>query len=640
MADFLAALKSQPLLTDGAMGSYLFKRTGRLSETNHVYEAFNLEQPDLIRDTHLAYLAAGARCLKTNTFGANRRQLRPFGLEGRIAALNQAGVQRAREAMATFAVQPPAAGPGFVLASVGPTAEVLDTPYAVADCYLEQLETLAAAGADALLLETFHSLPQLELLLGLIQRLPGMPPVIAQMSLGATPGDPAWAEPDPVGFIRRMAELGVAVAGVNCCAPWDASAFVDAVGDSEPVRSGRVRLAVMPNAGGFQRIGNRLMTTVNPESAGKLARSLADRGVRLLGGCCEMHPPHIAEMHNYLQSRGGARIVTAAPPPPAARPPIGPAEKAGNGRLSRKLQAGEFVVSIEMLPPRGTDGQIIRRKVDFIGELAASGLVDAVDFTDGSRGIPLVPPGDFIHLVRERLGWTAATGDPLELIPHFTGRDLNVMGIQGRLVGYHAQRIHNVLFVTGDPPKMSPTYPRSTAVFDLDSVAMIRLTQGCLNAGVDFGGVPLGRHADPRTHFTIGSGVELEARDRPRELDRLRQKLDAGADYLMTQPAFRPEPLAALEPFRGRVRCLIGVMVLTSLEHAQRMAQVPGVVVPESILRRLAAFPAVADQAKLGQEFAAEQIRGLVRAGWAGVYLMSTASGAGTIDVLRAGLAP
>ncbi len=640
MADFLAALKSQPLLTDGAMGSYLFKRTGRLSEINHVYEAFNLEQPDLIRDTHLAYLAAGARCLKTNTFGANRRQLRPFGLEGRIAALNQAGVQRAREAMATFAVQPSAAGPGFVLASVGPTAEVLDTPYAVADCYLEQLETLAAAGADALLLETFHSLPQLELLLGLIQRLPGMPPVIAQMSLGATPGDPARSEPDPVGFIRRMAELGVAVAGVNCCAPWDASAFVDAVGDSEPVRSGRVRLAVMPNAGGFQRIGNRLMTTVNPESAGKLARSLADRGVRLLGGCCEMHPPHIAEMHNYLQSRGGARIVTAAPPPPAARPPIGPAEKAGNGRLSRKLQAGEFVVSIEMLPPRGTDGQIIRRKVDFIGELAASGLVDAVDFTDGSRGIPLVPPGDFIHLVRERLGWTAATGDPLELIPHFTGRDLNVMGIQGRLVGYHAQRIHNVLFVTGDPPKMSPTYPRSTAVFDLDSVAMIRLTQGCLNAGVDFGGVPLGRHADPRTHFTIGSGVELEARDRPRELDRLRQKLDAGADYLMTQPAFRPEPLAALEPFRGRVRCLIGVMVLTSLEHAQRMAQVPGVVVPESILRRLAAFPAVADQAKLGQEFAAEQIRGLVRAGWAGVYLMSTASGAGTIDVLRAGLAP
>ncbi len=640
MVDFLAALKSQPLLTDGAMGSYLFKRTGRLSETNHVYEAFNLEQPDLIRDTHLAYLAAGARCLKTNTFGANRRQLRPFGLEGRIAALNQAGVQRAREAMATFAAQPHAAGPGFVLASVGPTAEVLDTPYAVADCYLEQLETLAAAGADALLLETFHSLPQLELLLGLIQRLPGMPPVIAQMSLGATPGDPARAEPDPVGFIRRMAELGVAVAGVNCCAPWDASAFVEAVGDSEPVRSGRVRLAVMPNAGGFQRIGNRLMTTVNPESAGKLARSLADRGVRLLGGCCEMHPPHIAEMHNYLQSRGGARIVTAAAPPPAARPPIGPAEKAGNGRLSRKLQAGEFVVSIEMLPPRGTDGQIIRRKVDFIGELAASGLVDAVDFTDGSRGIPLVPPGDFIHLVRERLGWTAATGDPLELIPHFTGRDLNVMGIQGRLVGYHAQRIHNVLFVTGDPPKMSPTYPRSTAVFDLDSVAMIRLTQGCLNAGVDFGGVPLGRHADPRTHFTIGSGVELEARDRPRELDRLRQKLDAGADYLMTQPAFRPEPLAALEPFRGRVSCLIGVMVLTSLEHAQRMAQVPGVVVPESILRRLAAFPAVADQAKLGQEFAAEQIRGLVRAGWAGVYLMSTASGAGTIDVLRAGLAP
>jgi homocysteine S-methyltransferase len=325
-------------------------------------------------------------------------------------------------------------------------------------------------------------------------------------------------------------------------------------------------------------------------------------------------------------------------PAPAVLPSIGDAEKRGNGRFSRKLKDGGFVVSIEALPPRGTDDRVIRRKMDFIAGLAACGLVDAVDFTDGSQGIPHIPPGDFIHLVRAHLGWSATTGDAMELIPHFTSRDLNVMGIQGRLVGYHANRIHNVLFVTGDPPKISPTCPRSTAVFDLDSVAMIRLAHSCLNAGVDFGGVPLGRHADPRTHFTIGSGVELEAHDLPRELERLQQKIDSGVDYIMTQPAFRPEPLAALEKFRDRTACVIGVMVLTSLVHAQRVAQVPGVVVPDALLQRFAALPQLADQTRLGRELAAAQIRGLVREGWAGVYLMATAAGSGTVEVLRAGL--
>ena len=523
-----------------------------------------------------------------------------------------------------------------MLGSVGPTAQPLTTADMTEECYREQLETLAAAGADALLLETFDSLPQLELLIGLIRALPHMPPVIAEATIrAATAGEPLV--PDPVAFIHRMAALGVPVAGVNCCAPWDADRFVDAVKDTAPVRSGALQLVVMPNAGGFQRIGNRLMTSVNPEFAGKMACSLSDRGVRLIGGCCEMHPPHIQEMHNFLQSRSGGRRAVAIPLA-STLPPVGDAEKRRNGRLSQKLKSGQFVVSIEALPPRGTDEKIIRNKVDFIAKLAACGLADAVDLTDGSRGIPLISPGDFIHLIRERLNWTAATGDALELIPHFTGRDLNVMGLQSRLVGYHANRVHNVLFITGDPPKMSPTYPRSTAVFDLDSIAMIRMAHSCLNAGVDFGGMPLGKQPDPRTHFTIGAGVELEAQDMPRELARLQQKIDHGVDYIMTQPAFHHEPLAALEKFRGQTHFLIGVMVLTSFEHAHRMAHVPGVVIPDEIMQRFASMPHMTDQAKVGQEIAAEQIRWLVREGWAGVYLMSTSAGSGTVEVLRAGL--
>ena len=614
MADFLTTLKSQPLLTDGAMGSYLFELTGRLSEANHVYESFNVDQPDLVRRVHSDYLEAGAQCFKTNTFGANRHQLQQFGLEHRVAALNGAGVRVAREA---------ATEPIFVLASVGPTVQPLTEPATVAECYREQIESLIAAGADALLLETFSSQRQLELIIELIRSFPKAPPIIAEITY--------QRELSPLAFVQRMAELGAAVAGVNCCAPWDASAFVDAA------RNAPLPLVVMPNAGGFQRIGSRFMTSVNPEFVGKLARSFFDRGVRLIGGCCEMHPPHIREMHNYLRSRrAGAAAGTVRVQ--NLRSPFGDTEKKQNGPFSRKLKENRFVVSVEVLPPRGTDEKLHESKIEFIRQLSESGLADAVDFTDGSRGIPLMAPGDFVYLVRKRLGWTDASGDRLELIPHFTGRDLNVMGVQSRLVGYHAHHIRNVLFITGDPPKMSPTYPRSTAVFDLDSVALVRLTHTCLNAGVDFGGAPLGKQADPRTHFTIGTGFETEATDMRRELDRLRQKLDNGADYIMTQPAFRPEPLGVLEPFHARHRILVGVMLLTSFEHAERVARVPGVVLPDTVLQRLAAMPGLADQAKIGQEIAAEQIRWVRREGWGGLYLMSPAATGGVLDVLRAGL--
>ena len=610
MADFLTTLKAQPLLTDGAMGSYLFELTGRLSETNHVDESFNVDQPDLIRHVHRDYLAAGARCLKTNTFGANRVQLKQFGLEHRVAELNRAGVTVARTA---------GSEPVFVLASVGPASGPLLTPAAVADCYAEQLQSLIGAGADALLLETFTSQPQLELLIALIRSLPDAPPIIAEMTFS-----PALS---PAAFMKRMAEIGAAVAGVNCCAPWDASAFVDAAAAAP------LPVVVMPNAGGFQRIGNRFMSSVNPEYVGRLARSFLDRGVRLIGGCCEMHPPHIREMHNYLRARQpGATTIT--PPIQSNRPPAGNPEKSKNGRFSEKLKAGQFVVSVEMLPPRGTDLKLAQSKIDFLRQLADGGVADAVDFTDGSRGIPLMAPGDFIHLARTQLAWTH---DRLELIPHFTGRDLNLMGIQSRLIGYHANRIHNVLFITGDPPKMSPTYPRSTAVFDLDSVALVRLTQSCLNAGVDFGGAPLGKQADPRTHFTIGTGFEPEAVDQHRELERLRQKLANGADYVMTQPAFHYEPLAALGPFRQQCSILVGVMVLTGFEQARRLAQVPGVVLPDAILQRLAAKSNPADQAKIGQEIAAEQVRWVRQEGWSGLYLMAPGSTAGISAILQAG---
>ena len=634
--EFLEHLRRGPVLADGANGSYLFERTGRLSETNHVYEALNVNNPDLVRDVHLAYLEAGARCITTNTFGANTANLTPQGEAYRVADLNTEGVTLAREAVKQFQEQTRAEGPFFVLGSIGPTPTAGEPSDDARRIYAEQVDALAEAGVDALLLETFTSLAHVRALLKTVQSIGPDLPVVAQFTLQRT--ENGW-DRDPVFLTEALADMGVAVVGVNCLAPWDALAFLDAVEQVDAVRNGDILLSAMPNAGGFQRIGHRFMTHVNPEYMGRMARTLAERGARLIGGCCEVHPAHVREMHGYLQMlSAGTRAASsvASLQSRTTLQPAGDAEKRANGPFSAKIKDKRFAVSIEMLPPRGTSGKVVESKVRLIGELIESGLVDAVDITDGSRGIPLVPPGDFIEMVRGRLGWTPASGDGVELIPHFTMRDLNIMGIQARLVGYYHRRIHNVLLVTGDPPKMSPAYPRSTAVFDLDSVGLARYVHSYLNAGADFGGQPLGKQPDPRTHFTIGSGFEPEAVDMEREIERLQRKIDGGVDYVMTQPAFRTEPLAALEPFRDRVAVLVGVMVLTGAEQARRLSQTPGVVIPADTIERLESFEKPDDQAKAGLEIAAEQARWVRREGWAGLYLMSPSSTQAAIDVLGA----
>ncbi len=633
MSDFITDLLSNPLLADGASGSFLFERSGRLSEANHVYEALNADNPDAIRDIHLAYLQSGARCLTTNTFGANSAYLKIMGEAGRVAELNNAGVKRAQEAIARFKEHTHSEKNYYILGSIGPSCDDELTAEEAAEIYQEQVEALIAAGVDALLLETFNSLAEVKTLLELINTLPNKPPVIVQMALQQNANND-W-NVAPTSYVETAAELGVSVVGVNCCTPWDASAFIEQANSLDVVKEHKVLLSAMPNAGGFQRIGHRFMTAVNPEFMGKQARTFAAQGVRLIGGCCEVHPEHILEMNNYLQgSQVNQNSVQVRSQD--AMEPNGPQAKAGNGPFSRKLMNGEFVVSVELLPSRGTSAAVLKHKIDFVKQLADSGLADALDITDGSRGIPLIPPGDFIGNIRQTLGWTAETGDKLELIPHFTTRDLNIMGLQSRLMGYYSQRINNVVFITGDPPKMSPTYPRSTAVFDANSVDMLNYTQHCLNAGVDFGGQRLGKQKDPRTHFTVGAGFEPEALDSKSEIAKLERKIDAGADYIMTQPAFRNDALSILEPYRQRVAVLIGVMVLTGLEHAKRVGQVPGVTIPDSILERLARFDNIEDQAKAGQEIAMEQIRWVRDNNWPGLYLMSPSSHDRVIDTLSA----
>jgi homocysteine S-methyltransferase len=259
-----------------------------------------------------------------------------------------------------------------------------------------------------------------------------------------------------------------------------------------------------------------------------------------------------------------------------------------------------------------------------VSEIVDEGLADAIDITDGSRGLPLVPPGDLVELIRARLGWRDE--DKLEFIAHFAGRDLNTLAIQSRLMGYHLRGIRNMLFITGDPPKMSPTYPRSSAVFDMNSVQMIRATAGQLNLGRDFGGNPLGGNLESGTQFTVGTGFEPEAINMALELDRLQSKIDAGTDYVMTQPVFDKAALASIEPFRDSIPVLPGVMVINSAAHANRIAQIPGVSLPVNVIEQLSRFEDPKDQAKVGLDLAVAQANSYRSDGWAGLYLMSPAS--------------
>lgn len=637
-------LAAGPVLADGAIGSLLFALTGRLSETNHVYEALTVENPDLVRGVHAAYLRGGSSALATHTFGANQPSLARFGLADRTQELNRRAVQLVREAIAAGGAD------ALVLGSIGPVNQA-DQDIDVAAAYGVQVEALLAEGVDAVLLETFSSPGALENLTRFIRAHDQAPPVIAHLAIRQNQGSNGWNH-DPVAYVKRLTAAGAAVVGVNCCAPWEALAFVATLQAARASGEAGIPLSAMPNAGGFERIDQRFMSQVNPEYMGRTARELVQRGAALVGGCCEVHPPHVREMHSYLRAGGAVAASSIAgsagtPAPDStladgltglaklARQPADDAQKLANGGFTRKIKGGAFAVSVELMPPRGVGSVTLQRKVDFVRDLAASGLADAVDITDGSRGLPLMPPGDLVDIIRRGLGWSGSDEDPLEFIPHFTTRDLNAMAVQSRLIGYHQRRIRNVLLITGDPPKMSPTYPTSTAVFDMDSVELISRVHSQLNAGVDFGGQPLARSNAPHTHFTIGAGFEPEAIDAQRELRRLRDKVANGVDYIMTQPVFRVQALTALEAVRAEIPILVGVMVLTSLAHAQRFGAVPGVVVPDRVMQRLAAFEQPADQARAGLELAVSQVEWVARDQWAGLYLMSPASLDAAVQVLR-----
>ncbi len=570
MDRFVARLEeSGALLFDGAMGTELWTRG---VSPDHCLEEVNLSDPSLVRAIHRDYIAAGADVIETNTFGANRFRLAEHYLEGRGQAILEQGAKLAVEArnMSGRAV--------LVAGSVGPLGKPLEPIGAIKltaaeRIYGEIVESLAGSGVDLLIFETFTSVGELELAVRVAREAAPQLPVVACMSLD---------DDADVGILRAVSRLGPAALGFNCGSGPQAALQIA----RRLHESGLGPIAVIPNAGLPQRVGGRLVYAAGPRYFAENVQPLLQAGARVLGGCCGTRPEHISAMRATLDASrnvGGAIAPAArirrAKPEAESSPPA--------SRLAASLSRGDFVISVELTPPRGVDP---KRMLDGARLLKEAG-VDYANVTDSAMARVRMGVITCSALVQQQVG--------LEAIAHFTTRDRNVMAIQSELIGAHALGIRNILCLRGDPPKAGDN---AVGIWEVNSVGLINIVAN-LNRGLDANGSPLGQPAS----FLIGAAVNPNAGDIRREIGLLERKVNAGAGFVVTQPIYELDAFERFLEAAGNLQIplLVGVLPLISARHAEYLDnEVPGITVPDAIKERIRA--AGEQAAQVGVEIAVE----------------------------------
>jgi methionine synthase / methylenetetrahydrofolate reductase(NADPH) len=575
MPDFRELLADgRPHVFDGAMGTMLYASGVYI---NRSYDELNLRDPDLVREIHRQYLKAGAEVLETNSYGANRIKLATHGLEKELRAINARSAEIARAVAGERACVAGAMGPlGVRIEPYGPTS--LEEARSL---FQEQAEGLLEGGVDLFLLETFADLLEIQQAVLAVRSLCDLP-IVAQMVIredGTTP-----LGTDAALFAERLGSWGVEVVGMNCSV--GPHAMLEAV-DRIAAATDRP-LSAQPNAGLPREVDGRKIYMASPEYMAKYAARLIRKGVRFVGGCCGTTPEHIKRISDAVRAAtpGAAprALVSAAGPTQGAVEPVPLAERS---RWGAKLAAGEFLTTVEIVPPRGVNPE---RMIEGVELLKAAGI-DGVNVPDGPRAQSRMGVLATALLIQQRVG--------IEPVIHYCCRDRNLLGMLSDLLGAQALGLRNLLLITGDPPKMGP-YPDATAVFDIDAIGLTNLVAG-LNRGLDPGGSAIG---DP-TSFVIGVGVNPGATDFEHEMRRFYWKVEAGAEYAITQPVF---DLAQLYRFLEhidregmRIPIIAGIWPLVSARNAEFLAnEVPGVVVPETILERMRRASAV------GKEHAVE----------------------------------
>jgi homocysteine S-methyltransferase len=559
---FIETLKAEGILADGAMGTELYNRGFFI---NRCFDELNLSNPKAICDIHRDYIRAGAGLIETNTFTASRSALASFGLEGKTQDINLAGAKIAREA---------AGESTFVAGSVGPISwtrkehETLD-PGKERGIFREQIEALAKGGVDVILLETFTHLEELHIAYQAAREACNLP-VIAQVSLKYV-GEGEFAGLLPEVAAAAMDHWGADVIGVNCC---DGP---QGVFEAMKRMAGITQkpLSAMPNAGLPKQVHGRLLYLASPEYMAEYARRYAQLGVALIGGCCGTTPAHIGEMKRFLKTfRPSTREATATRvevenAKPHLSDDIPPTEKSSFGASLAK----DFSVCVEVDPPYGINADKALEGAKLLKDLG----VDGVNIADGPRAMARMSPMALAILIKEKAG--------IEPIVHYCCRDRNLLGMQMDLLGAAALDLRNLLIITGDPPKMGH-YPDATAVFDIDSIGLIRFVHN-LNRGVDFAERPI---KEP-TRFLIGCGVNTGAIDPDLEAERFRLKVEAGAEFAFCQPVYDSRTLEAFFKRIGgkpSIPFFAGILPLASFRNAEFLHnEVPGMQIPKEILSRL-----------------------------------------------------
>ncbi len=549
------------MLCDGAMGTWLYAKGIFI---NRSYDELNLSQPDLIRSAHHEYLQAGAEVIECNTFGANSFRLGRYGMSDRVREINIAGIRLAREAAKSFDV--------WVGGSVGPLGIRIEPLGKVSfeearSAFREQAAALLEGGADLIILETFGYVEELHQAILAAREVSSRIPLVAQVTMDEDGNCLDGATPET--FAPRLEEWGVDVIGCNCSV--GPVAMLEAV---ERLRNATsLPLAAQPNAGVPRSVEGRNLYLCSPEYMASYARKFVAAGARMVGGCCGTTPDHIRVMKSALRV-GEARDRTAraqskASTAPAAAPAV-PLEK--RSRLGAKVADGQFITMVEIVPPKGTD---VTKEIEGARFLKSVG-VDAINIPDSPRASARMSNQALSLLMQRDVG--------IEAILHYTCRDRNVLGIQSDLLGAAATGIHNLICITGDPPKMG-NYPDATAVFDVDAIGLVNIVHN-LNRGQDIGGNPIGAG----TGFVIGVGANPGVTNLDEEIRRFEYKVQAGAEYAVTQPVF---DLSLLENFLRRIEnfripVIAGIWPLVSLRNAEFMMNELRVAVPDEILKRMA----------------------------------------------------
>ncbi len=565
-SDFLTRLnlKTAPVLCDGAMGTLLYSKGIFI---NRCYDELSLSQPELIRNAHHEYLQAGAEVIETNSFGANAYRLERHGLADKVSEINLAAARLAKDTAKSF--------DAWVAGSVGPLGIRIEplgkTSFQEArDAFRQQIAALLEGGVDLIILETFGYVEELHQALLAARELNPKVPVVAQVTVDEDANCLDGSTPEV--FAPRLESWGADVIGCNCSV--GPVAMLDAM---ERVRAATtLPIAAQPNAGIPRSVEGRNIYLCSPEYMASYARKFVAAGVRLIGGCCGTTPEHIRVMKSGLRaSQARARTMDPQVKSQAAPVPIATVPLEQRSKLGAKIARGQFVTMVEIVPPKGTN---IQKELEGARFLKSVG-VDGINIPDSPRASARMSNQALSLLLQQQAG--------IEAILHYTCRDRNVLCIQSDLLGAAAIGIHNLICITGDPPKMG-SYPDATAVFDVDAIGLVNIAHN-LNRGLDIGGNPIGTG----TGFAIGVGANPGVPNLDEEIHRFEYKVEAGAEFAVTQPVF---DLSLLENFLRRIEhCRIpvvaGIWPLVSARNAEFMKNELRVSVPDSILERMTRAP-------------------------------------------------